>query len=597
MCVCLSFLYASVPLVVLIGRHLDLILICTFDTLHLKARITMLRKFPLTTPFPVKKLIEKLYNSKQPQIQIVAAITGGGGHFFQHALSQPGASSCILELTVPYYKHSCLDYLNKGNIHMDFGFCSPGMAKALSLSSLSRAMELTPILAAWPYCVGCGTTATLVSHYKRRGGYRIHTSATTALGTSTTSSHELTKGARERHEEDEFCALVTWRGIAKSLNIEIDDLDAFGAFVENEHNTSLLPLSNTEGESAERFENVPKPVNSYSDENNLTVLIYDEHKNKVVALPSPANLFKETVIFLSNTAEATASTTRAKALQFLGWEGDGKKGSWAKPDAPVIYKNAKKAYLEENAQHNHNNIGSIVGDINDIDLIERYPNACFVITHSDLNMLLNGLNGEKNRLIRSTNGRTKFIILDEGGERGGFVPMKKKKNLKKGSGQKGSGVHSSGIEDNWLPLVIAASFFAMPEIVIFVNEAVKIDDGSPSTVGVEASYTGEWDAKNNCPHGAGKVVWENGIIFEGGFRQGKYFGHGCKAYSKGGGYEGNWVDGKRHGRGVSLYGGKFGYEKWTGGFIDDFPHGVGEMVWIGGETEEFQFEAGEPCNK
>ena len=48
------------------------------------------------------------------------------------------------------------------------------MALLLAEAARDRALELTPQLIHWPDCVGVACTATIVSHYTRRGDYRAH---------------------------------------------------------------------------------------------------------------------------------------------------------------------------------------------------------------------------------------------------------------------------------------------------------------------------------------------------------------------------------------------------------------------------------------
>ena len=50
----------------------------------------------------------------------------------------------------------------------------------------------------WPDCAGVSATATIVSHYPRRGAYRAHAAATDAFDTAHAYEHIMVKGARER---------------------------------------------------------------------------------------------------------------------------------------------------------------------------------------------------------------------------------------------------------------------------------------------------------------------------------------------------------------------------------------------------------------
>ena len=129
-------------------------------------------------------------------------------------------------------------------------------------------------------------------------------------------------------------------------------------------------------------------------------------------------------------------------------------------------------------------------------------------------------------------------------------------------------------------------------------------DGSPSTHGVAGRYTGEVCARAAAPtpHGIGTMVWEHGVVYEGGWRRGRYHGEGALVdRGTGGGFRGAWRDGLRHGDGANLYGGKWGYDRWEGPFADDRPHGEGVMRMVDGRAEQMSFERGElagdaPCN-
>ena len=136
------------------------------------------------------------------QPRIVASITGGGGQFFSDTLQEPGASSFLLEANVPYAKEALLKFIGDARrVEADapeVGFCSPEMAALMADAARDRALSLTMLLAQWSDCAGVGCTATIVSHYTRRGGYRAHAAAAAGDGSITAYTHELVKGARER---------------------------------------------------------------------------------------------------------------------------------------------------------------------------------------------------------------------------------------------------------------------------------------------------------------------------------------------------------------------------------------------------------------
>jgi hypothetical protein len=57
----------------------------------------------------------------------------------------------------------------------------------------SSALFLLPRLDLWPDAVGVASTATIVSHYKRRGDYRVHAAAVDATGAGATYTHVMVK--------------------------------------------------------------------------------------------------------------------------------------------------------------------------------------------------------------------------------------------------------------------------------------------------------------------------------------------------------------------------------------------------------------------
>jgi hypothetical protein len=65
------------------------------------------------------------------------------------------------------------------------------------------------------------------------------------------------------------------------------------------------------------------------------------------------------------------------------------------------------------------------------------------------------------------------------------------------------------------------------------------------------SYTGEW--ANDQKEGRGVetvyLLEAKRAVYDGGFRDGVYHGHGRYEYASGDVYEGPWKDGKQHGRG------------------------------------------------
>jgi hypothetical protein len=174
----------------------------------------------MAPPSVVRAVVRELFLSgagaaRLGQPRVVGCVTGGGGPFWHYLLREPGASSCLLEGVVPYDKQSLLSFLGRSGRRADgIGFSSARMAQLLAEAARDRALELTPQLAQWPDCVGVACTATLISHYTRRGDYRAHAAAADAAGGGSAYTHTLLKGARDRPEEDAVAAGLALRALA-----------------------------------------------------------------------------------------------------------------------------------------------------------------------------------------------------------------------------------------------------------------------------------------------------------------------------------------------------------------------------------------------
>ena len=152
---------------------------------------------------------------KQPKF--VACITGGGGSFFQHVLGKAGASSTLIEGIVPYDKNSCLSFLEQnGQNAAGIGFCSKEMAARLATASHSRAISLSPLVSTWPDLYGVSATATIVSHYKRRGDYRVHVGTSDSHGDTRTLCFTFQKGYRSREQEDAGVGFLALRALCEA---------------------------------------------------------------------------------------------------------------------------------------------------------------------------------------------------------------------------------------------------------------------------------------------------------------------------------------------------------------------------------------------
>ena len=331
---------------------------------------------------PVKDVLRSLYLSgrgkaRAGQPRVVAAVTGGGGHIFADFLREPGASSTLLEGLIPYDKESCLSFLGRHArrnraLGEEVGFCSAEMAQLLAEAARDRALELTPRLVQWPHCVGVGSTATIVSHYTRRGGYRVHAGGCDSSGDAVTFSHEMMKGVRDRAGEDTACALLATRALADAAGLAdaAAALSAYGIRREAARDAEGEP-TNAVGEQAEggRVEEVPprvlrtqvggndqpmRPHAYYAGlpktlvpaarEVHSTVVVHvprqDGDLSELMEVAAPTGpLPRDAIIVLANTdlAHGDAIAAASDCLKALGRMGDGKTGAWSEPSAPVFF--------------------------------------------------------------------------------------------------------------------------------------------------------------------------------------------------------------------------------------------------------------------
>ena len=344
-----------------------------------------------TAPPQVKAALHQLYlkgkkHKDRPmtgQPRVVACITGGGGQLFADMLREPGASSCLLEGIIPYEKESCLSFLGNHDRRAVventdaiaclegediIGFCSADMAALLAESARDRALQLTPRLAQWPDCIGVSLTATILSHYVRRGPYRAHAGACGSSGGTSTYSHLLVKGARDRAGEDGACALLALRALTTAAGVEAATaLESYGIYAAADTNVGANiggtecvveePINNV-GERASGVELVPAKVDRRARiTDGVSVLVPTHGLDSMTIVAAPLNVLPAgTVVMLldAQTVEAARGCFRAAArtLVELGREGDGSFGSWAQPPAPVLFlstmdpSDAQKMYLE-----------------------------------------------------------------------------------------------------------------------------------------------------------------------------------------------------------------------------------------------------------
>ena len=161
----------------------------------------------------VGSLAREIYGRPSPP-QLVVYLTGGGAQLVPMLLTTPGASRSVLELRVPYAQRALKDLLGAEPTR----YCVPDVARSLALAAYERAQELSSEEGA--PCMGVGCTAALRSTPERRGQHRCYIAVATDEGV-----HELelmlTKGVRERAEEDEVVSRCMLLGLAKVCGLDV----------------------------------------------------------------------------------------------------------------------------------------------------------------------------------------------------------------------------------------------------------------------------------------------------------------------------------------------------------------------------------------
>ena len=454
------------------------------------------------------------------------------------------------------------------------------MAARLAQTQLQTAYTLTSTLLHWPNLHGVSATCTIISHYKRRGDYRVHIGVTSALNAATptqTLCFTFGKGYRERHEEDAAVSNLALEALCEAAGVGTVDMGV-GVF------TEAYEAVNAVGESTgtDLREVVPRLV-PYAEDTAASSWFVDVDMGgdviETMAAPTsklPANAI---VIFPSTCGDCAENYTAVLAALDLARDGPIGK-SWTTHQPPTLFVGAHpgvggRGFLTPNSEESCavENWGVLRNDVDGTSgqtVVHKYraSGATFVMP-SDEFFALNP------RVVREcVRAGSRFV-----------VDCEKVKGLERGM--------------QWLMARCDSTegFFEIANAMVLLNTAHEkrqsgFDDGSPSTVGVESLLKGDEEE-------GGYVVceWENGITYRGWMNEGKFHGEGTKLYSKGGGYVGVWAQGKREGMGLSVYGGKFGFEQWEGGFINDKPEGRGVMTKTSGEQIVFGFKDGEPVDK
>jgi nicotinamide mononucleotide (NMN) deamidase PncC len=152
-------------------------------------------------------------------LQAALVDSGGGSQALAWLMSVPGATRTVLEVSLPYSYAAFEKYLG----FQPEQYASQQTAEALAQVAYRRARLLAP---EGTPSIGVSCTATLVTDRPKRGEHRCHIALRDEAGI-TTASLVLTKGARERPEEEAVVSrllvdvLARSAGVAQSLDLHL----------------------------------------------------------------------------------------------------------------------------------------------------------------------------------------------------------------------------------------------------------------------------------------------------------------------------------------------------------------------------------------
>lgn len=152
--------------------------------------------------------------------QAVLYLSGGASQALGWLMSVPRASSTVLEVVVPYSRSSMVQLL-RGKVPTSF--TSQETSDDLSLLAYNRALKLAmtgmPVL-------GIGFVGALASIPSKRGDHRCYMSARTSE--QMWRYHVvLSKGLRDRKEEDAVSSQLLLKGIANACKVSMESVMDF----------------------------------------------------------------------------------------------------------------------------------------------------------------------------------------------------------------------------------------------------------------------------------------------------------------------------------------------------------------------------------
>ncbi len=157
----------------------------------------------------METLIQHIHESP---FQVVLVITGGGSQALADLLAVPGASKTLLEGVIPYSEKALTEFLGFAPANYASEETAGQLAeKAYAYALTWRENPETPVL-------GIACAATLATDRPKKGEHRAHLAVHNGVQTMRCSL-VLTKGARDRQEEEEVVGDLIIRTLAQACGL------------------------------------------------------------------------------------------------------------------------------------------------------------------------------------------------------------------------------------------------------------------------------------------------------------------------------------------------------------------------------------------
>ncbi len=176
--------------------------------------------------------------------KICFAVAGGGGHLLSTLAATPGASSILLEGTIPYSREAFRQYISPPNrtineIDDTFKYCSEEAAKRLANAAYHRAHHLVTTNAVAEQTTTAATNWTNVLRSPMGVASTSVLQSTTYTSSSSDGSPVRTiRRSVESFGSRAFCAIQTSSGLQIQLHVQLAKAAAPSSFVNAD---SLIP--------------------------------------------------------------------------------------------------------------------------------------------------------------------------------------------------------------------------------------------------------------------------------------------------------------------------------------------------------------------